>query len=225
MKSRPLGLRALLDCGERLRPTRPNAPEIWRTVWDGEPLLVKSYDHCSPTYRHSVGRIAIGREWWALQRLAGSGRAPQPKQLLAPWAVAMQFVEGVPLERIAPEQASALHLIAEAEGLLSELARCQIAHADLGHDYWSAQGREANLLLTAEGRLVAIDFAGCWKLDQAGWPGTRSLGRALQLHDELLITKLLYHFADDSLANHPGWLLPSGRAMAWWDLMKVLGKL
>lgn len=202
-----------------LRPSRPNAPAVWRGTWKGQPALVKCYHHCSTPYRQVVGRLAMSREWWALQQMTSSGRAPLPLDRPRPWTVVMQWLDGTPLEALSPGELPPLQLLEEAEALLSSLAAAGVVHGDLGHDCWSAQGRESNLLVTPSGRLMAIDFAGSWR---ASWPG---LGPAMRAHDELLLTKILYHFGDPSVADHPSWLLPRQRPVVWWDLMALLGKL
>ena len=202
-----------------LRPSRSNAPNVWKGVWSGQPALVKCYQHCSPLYRKTVGRLAMSREWWALNKLASSGRSPLPLARPRPWTVVMEWVEGTPLEALEREVVPVGTLIAEAEALLASLGQAGVVHGDLGHDCWSVQGRESNLLVTDDGRMVAIDFAGCWR---AGWPG---LGEAMRRHDELLLTKILYHFGDETVADHPAWRLPKQRALPWWNLMALLGKL
>ena len=210
---------SLLTDGRPLRPSRSDAPDVWRGIWSGQPALVKCYHHCASLYRQTVGRLAMSREWWALNRLADSGRAPLPLARPRPWTVVMQWVEGTPLEALPRDAVSVGALIIEAEGLLTSLGQAGVVHGDLGHDCWSVQGRESNLLLTDEGRLMAIDFAGCWR---AGWPGP---GAAMRRHDELLLTKILYHFGDETVANHPAWRLPQQQALPWWNLMALLGKL
>ena len=215
-------LQTLLATGQPLRATHPRAPEIWRLSWEGDALLLKSYHHTSAAYRQTVGRVAISREWDALTRLSGSGISPAPKWRLSPWSMVMEWVEGTSLE--ASADLCCQTLLQQAETLLKTLEAKKLAHADLGHDFWGRTGRPSNLIWTCDQRLVAIDFAGSIPLDRG--PGTfRNLAKALQLHDQLLLTKLLYHFGDPSLLDHPAWKLPARRSMPWWDLMRALGKL
>ena len=212
------------DQARPLRATRPNAPNVWRCQWQGQAALVKSYHHCSRAYRQTVGRLAMNREWWALQRLAQLGSAPQPLARPLPWVVVMEWVEGTPLESLQRGQVPAAKLVTEAERLLDSFARAGVVHGDLGHDCWSVQGRESNVLVTAGARLMAIDFAGSCSAGGWFWPWNR-IASALQLHDQLFLTKVLYHWGDPSMTGHPGWRLPSQRTLAWWDLMKLLGKV
>ncbi len=217
-------LSALLQSARLLRPSRANAPDIGWVPWQGRAALLKSYHHCSPIYRHTVGRLALDREWRALRRLEGSGRAPLPLARPLPWVVVMEWIEGTPLEAVQRGQLPASHLVAETEALLATLADAGVVHGDIGHDHWSVQGRESNIMLAPGGRMVAIDFAGSWSLQGPARPW-HGLGRALHQHDQLLLTKVLYHLGDESTESHPGWRLPSQRPLAWWDLMKLLGKV
>lgn len=217
-------LKTLLNAGQQVRPSHPKAPEIWRFSWQGEELLLKSYHHSPALYQNSVGRLAISREWDALTRLADSQVAPAPKWRLSGCSMVMQWVEGTPLESLPTQHHRSAALLSSAEKLLKTLSDHRLAHADLGHDFWGRMGRPSNLLWTDDNRLVAIDFAGSLPLDRGPRP-VKNLAWALQLHDELLLTKILYHFTDPALKEHPAWQLPSKRSMAWWDLMRALGKL
>lgn len=215
---------SLLSGARWLRPSRANAPNIGRCLWNGRPALVKSYHHCSSAYRHTVGRLALDREWWALRRLEGSRRAPLPLARPLPWVVVMEWIEGTPLEALSPNEISAGRLVGETLSLLESLADAGVVHGDIGHDHWSVHGRESNILVGTGGHLIAIDFAGSWSLAGPARPW-HGLARALKLHDQLLLTKVLYHLGDDSVIDHPGWRLPSQRTLAWWELMKLLGKV
>lgn len=217
-------LKTLLNAGQQVRPSHPKAPDIWRVSWQGEELLLKSYHHSPALYQNTVGRLAIAREWDALSRLASSRTAPAPKWRLSASSMVMQWVEGIPLESLTTQGLDCEKLLSAAQTLLKTLSDNQLAHADLGHDFWGRMGRPSNLLWTDDGRLVAIDFAGSVPLQRGPRP-VKNLARALQLHDELLLTKLLYHFPDPALKEHPAWQLPSKRSIAWWDLMRALGKL
>lgn len=224
MTTNPPDLPSLLAAGERLRPSHPKAPEIWKLLWEGEALLLKSYHHAGPAYRQTVGRLAISREWDALSKLSGKQVAPAAKWRLSPWSMVMEWVDGFPLEAYTPTDLCCQTLLGQAEKLLHTLEASHLAHADLGHDFWGKTGRPSNLIWTRDHRLVAIDFAGSVPLNR-GPAAARKIARALQLHDQLLPTKILYHFADDSFRDHPAWQLPARRGMPWWDLMRALGKV
>lgn len=135
----------------------------------------------------------------------------------------MEWVEGTPLEDWTRGRCPADHLLREAEQLLAVLAQQRLVHADMGHDFWSPMGRECNLRITAEQRLVAIDFAG--SLRRSPWPLWGGLADCLQQHDQLLLTKILYHFGDASTQDHPAWRYPSQLPPHWWELMRCLGKV
>lgn len=213
----------LIARGVLIREASPQAPELYLGSWNNRKVVLKTYHRTSIVYKHLIGRLAIDREWWALNALSGTGFAPRPLARPNPWSIAMEFIEGVPLEQLPTDYAEVSDLLLQSELLLTVLSQAGIAHGDLGHDYWSAYGREANLIVKSGGKLVAIDFAGAWNL-KSRWPIKR-LGLAMQAHDHLLPTKILYHFAQDKLPDHPGWTYPSKRKLAWWELMKLLGKI
>lgn len=205
------------------RPARPNAPRVVAGHWGSAPAVLKSYDHCHWLYRQTVGRLAINRECWALERMADSGRAPIFFARPNPWSLIMERVEGEPLESLETGDVEPEQLVAEAEVLLRHLEVAGVVHADLGHDFWSDMGRECNLIWSCEQRLVAIDFAGSIPLLAGRWPWHR-LTQVLRSHDRLLVSKVLHHFAP-SLKGHPGWTYPSDLDPRIWELWRLLGKL
>lgn len=216
-------LEQLVAKGSLVRPSHPKAPEIWKVNWEGRIHLLKSYHHTKKTYQQTVGRLAISREWNALTRLSDRGVAPLPIWRLTPWSMTMEWVEGTSLEKLPNTPGLCDRLLAAAETLIRSLQQAGLAHADLGHDFWGTMGRESNLLWTPDERLVAIDFAGSLPTNR-GPAAVKNLARALQLHDELLVTKVLYHFGDPR-SEHPAWKYPSRRSLDWWNLMRVLGKI
>ena len=135
----------------------------------------------------------------------------------------MEWVDGISLEKLPNSPELLAKLLPAAENLVKGLQKAGLAHADLGHDFWGTMGRESNVLWTPDERLVAIDFAGSVPADR-GPAAVKNLARALQLHDELLVTKVLYHFGSPQ-TEHPAWQLPARRSVDWWNLMRVLGKV
>ena len=209
--------------GTTLRAERVHSPRVISCRWEGRAVVLKTYEHCSFFYRHVVGRMAMAREWWVLNKLSGSGHAPEPVARLSPWSVVMSQVSGQSLEHLNPDQRVTDELLSEAENLLRTLAASGIVHGDIGHDFWSDMGREANLIWTHDHRLVAIDFAGSVPL-RMPWP-LKAVSEALHHHDRLVLTKLLYHFGRETHPEHPAWKEPSRWPIQRWDLLRFLGKL
>lgn len=203
-----------------LRPNRKDAPCVQRIQTSTGYSVRKSYENCSALLRETVGRWAIGRECWALEKLSASSHTPTLLSRPNRYTMVCEFVEGTPLEQLNPKSINLQELRKQAESLLADLEEVRVAHGDLGHDHWQAMGRESNLIWTPDERLVAIDFAGALPLDSQ-WPIFRSLGAALRCHDLLLRDKLQHHF--------PGF--PQGPAvgldwpMSLWDLLRTLGKI
>ena len=201
-----------------LREPRPHAPSVERTP-DG--LVRKSYDNCPPLLRWSVGRLAISRECWALQKLAGSLHVPRLVSRPNPWTMVSEFVKGTPLESLPPEDAPHNLLMEQTRSLLFDLREAGVVHGDLGHDHWQDMGRETNLIWSSDSRLVALDFAGSLPLNPS-LPGFRAVSRALHLHDRLLQTKIAYHFCPEM----ENWTAEQTRwPLQVWELLRFLGKL
>lgn len=200
-----------------LRPDRHHAPTV---LLQDDGLVLKSYDNCPAWLRHSVGRLAVGREWWALCRLEGSRHAPRAIARPNPWSIVTEYIPGTPLESLAPGVVDPGELLREARSLLHDLGEAGVVHADLGHDHWQSFGRECNLIWSNEKTLVAIDFAGAFAMSAN--PVTARFARLLRGHDLLLESKIVFHFGAD----------PGGRRapqVEWnagtWELLRILGKI
>lgn len=209
--------------GVSLRSERPNSPQVIRCLWNQTSVVLKTYEHCPWWYKNTVGRLAMSREWWVLKKLSGSGHAPEPICRLSPWSVVMTEVVGTSLEDLEPDFPATDKLLKQAECLLQTFQQAEIVHGDIGHDFWSDMGREANLIWTPEQRLVAIDFAGSLPLRLPWFLG--SVSQALHYHDRLLLTKILYHFGRNSHPEHAAWKESSHWPIKRWELLRFLGKL
>lgn len=182
-------------------------------------FVFKSYHNCSPLIRNTVGRLAIGRECWALRRLEFSDHTPKLIAQTGPFSVKMEFIEGRPLEHL--PKLDPKRLYSEAESLLGDLKKAGVIHSDLGHDHWQNMGRETNLIWTEDQRLKTFDFSGALPFASSS-PLAKRLLHALRQHDQLLLTKMKYHFPSqdsDQVAPTTEW------PIELWDLLRLLGKL
>lgn len=201
-----------------LRAPRRHAPSV-EQIKSGE--VRKSYADCPFWLRNSVGRLAIGRECWALERLRSSKHAPRLVKRPDPFTVVTEFIEGQPLERLLPGEIDPDRLLNQAASLLHDLRAAGVVHADLGHDHWQSFGRECNLIWTRRETLVAIDFAGALPL-QSGFPLLSRLTDLMQRHDQLLLSKIVFHFG----AGVEGQNFPEVRwKQGTWELLRLLGKV
>ena len=204
-----------------LRAPRKDSPSVELVENDGVPAVRKSYRHCSIFLRHTVGRLAIARECWALARLETSVHVPQLLDRPDSFTAVIEYMEGISLEKLDPATVDTEALATQAESLLADLKAAGVAHGDIGHDHWQSMGREANLIWTPDSKLVAIDFAGSVPIHSRFRP-VANLGRLLSHHDTLLKAKILHHFPgmnSSLLQAHTQWPLEL------WELLRFLGKL
>lgn len=205
-----------------LRPVRRHSPRVTLIEWKGRSAVKKCYAHCPFWLRHSVGRLALSRESWALSRLEFSRHTPLILDRPKPYTLIMEYVDGTPLEELDPT-GEYPNLESELDSLLEDLSQACVVHGDLGHDHWHDWGRESNLIWTGRGELKAIDFAGSLPLAGDGLLALRPLRRlcqALHHHDLLLKTKVQKRFGKEqkpSVALH--W------PVDLWELLRLLGKL
>lgn len=200
-----------------LRPDRRHAPTV---VLQDDGLVMKSYDNCPVWLRHTVGRLAVSREWWALRQLEGSRHAPRAIARPNPWSIVTEYIPGIPLESLNPGTVDPHELLREARSLLDDLAKSGVVHADLGHDHWQSFGRECNLIWSDRKALVAIDFAGALPLSSN--PLTNRFAQLLRGHDLLLESKIVFHFGADlggKRAPQVEW------SPGTWELLRFLGKI
>lgn len=202
-----------------LRPARTDAPSVLLSEKNGQRIVSKSYAHCPLPLRETVGRWATHRECSALERLSFSDHAPRLISRVDRYTVESEYIAGTPLENLDAAQVDPALLADQVDSLLADLIRAGITHGDLGHDHWQEMGRESNLIWTGE-RLVAIDFAGSLPLRSA-IPMVGRVAGALSHHDQLLKTKVAYHFPGPEPVRSVACDWPLGL----WDLLRVLGKL
>lgn len=201
-----------------LRPPRPYAPSVELTE-AGE--VLKSYRNSPFWLRNTVGRLVVRRECWALERLQKSAHAPKLFGRPDPFTVATEYIEGQPLEKLTPGDLDPERLWEQAVSLLQDLKLAGVVHADLGHDHWQSFGRECNLIWTPKETLVAIDFASALPL-RSGLPLISRLAGLLHRHDQLLLSKTVFHFGATAQPNEfPQVYWKPGT----WELLRVLGKV
>lgn len=208
-------LPAVLPVVQELRPARGRSPALRLVELDGEPAVVKTFADTPAWYRFTVGRFSLAHELAAYRRLEGCPGIPR---LLA-WsrdALALEYVEGRPLEEIPPGQLPVTALEQLRETLARMHAR-NMAHADLGHDFNGGLGRETNMLWSATGRLYLVDLGSV--VTRPGF-----LARAMMAHDRLALTKLVLRYFPD-LDDRPALEHPVRVPPHYWRLWRLLGKI
>lgn len=195
-----------------LRPVEPPRATLRLVEHQGRRLVTKDFFDTPAWYRNTVGRGLIQREREAYRRLRGVPGIPQLLDSPRPDLLAMEYIPGVELSRLAPGELPPVALDQLRE-TLDGMHGAGVLHLDLGHDSHGDLGRETNMIWSAErGRLYVLDLAGAlWRRLP------RALFQGLAMHDDLALTKLDRRFfgregpldADDL----PGWASRLFRAL------------
>jgi pimeloyl-ACP methyl ester carboxylesterase len=167
---------------------RPGAP----------PLIVKDWGRRSRFVRRWLAPRLIAHELAALERLEGLAGVPRPAGRVGRHALAMEYLEGVPLQRHRSLQLPPAFFDA-LEGIIEGIAARGLVHLDLRSP--------TNVLCTSSGAPGIVDLGGAFPV-----PLPAALRRALH---RSAIAKLRARFAaraggSDAAAAPPGHDLKAG---------------
>lgn len=121
---------------------------VYRLNWRGRPAALKDFSANSWPARMLWARPLLRREARALALLADSGGSPKPLGWAGPDALLMEFIEGLPVSKLAAPPAP--EFFDAAEVLLRRSHTLGVVHGDI---------RRFNILADADGRPWLIDFA------------------------------------------------------------------
>lgn len=136
----------------------------------GQRWVVKDFSACPWFIRNTLGRWMIGRELYALERLAGIPGIPQNAVRIDVYAFAYHFVEARPLAQVPASELSPAFFLAY-EALVQQMHDRGLAHLDLRNS--------GNVLISPDFQPILIDFQS-WLTLPRWWPG---LARYLQKID------------------------------------------
>src|SRR5690606_19499835 len=125
-------------------------PDVYRTVVDGTPAVVKDYRRYRGTPLSLVARLLVRREARVLQQLNGWKHAPALLGTMGGLALGMEFIPGTTLSagvQVGQEVFDQLH------GALLRLHAAGITHNDL---------HGTNVVVSA-GVPVLLDFTSAWR--------------------------------------------------------------
>ena len=117
---------------------------------DGCCVAVKDFAQTSRAFRRWVAPFLVRRECAALRRLQGVPGVPRFYGRIDRLALAMEYIEGRPLDTFAQGQLPA-EAFARAQEVIDAIHARGVSHGDLK--------RRSNLLLTPDGEIYLIDFA------------------------------------------------------------------
>lgn len=124
---------------------------VYRFRQRGIDWVIKDYSQCPAPLRLTLGRLFIGREVKALERLQGIDGVSSCHRRLGPYTLTYPFVEGDSLKDLARSGESVSEeFFSHLEKLVTQMHRRGVAHLDLRN--------MGNILRTRDGRPHLIDF-------------------------------------------------------------------
>jgi RIO-like serine/threonine protein kinase len=132
-----------------LRDGRWANAQVYRAEFAGRSWVVKDFSRRSFWVRNTIGRLLLRRELSALKQLEGIRGIPQHAVLVDRHAIAAEFIPGVTLGQVPPEQMAAPFFI-ELERLMRAVHARDIVHLD-------TRGT-GNMLRQPDGAPALIDF-------------------------------------------------------------------
>ena len=156
----------------------------------GRRLIVKDFGTKGLLERNLIGRIVIGRELRAYRELAGIYGLPSQFKRLSPFSLAIEYLEGQDLGRIAHSEIGP-GVILQFERIMEDLHERGWVHLDLQ--------RRSNILLV-NGKVFVVDLASAFHPGGVPVIG-RLLTRIMSFFDHLSLVKLKSIFAPELLSR------------------------
>ncbi|MBM4278320.1 MAG: hypothetical protein FJ130_10655 [Deltaproteobacteria bacterium] len=122
-------------------------PDLSRVEVDGQAFMVKDVRRRNFFLRWTLGLWLIQQEWKIYSRLKGVKGVPQPLERIDRFAFAMEFIQGIPIERgetIPPS------FFSDLDQVLKGIHSRGVVHMDLRH--------KGNILVSGKGEPFLIDF-------------------------------------------------------------------
>lgn len=174
---------------------------------DGARAAVKDYIHAPRAFRTFVAPWLLNREERALRVLDGTWGVPQCFARIDRCALAMEYVEGTPMDRyslgeLAPEVFEA------AQKTIDAIHERGVSHCDLK--------RRSNLILTPYGDVCVIDFAAAIVGRRALNPFANWLQREMAQVDNKSVPRLKKFVAPELLTDDDKHKLATPTVLERW---------
>jgi hypothetical protein len=143
--------RATFESAQRslLRDGRWANARVWRAEIDGQSWVIKDFAPRAWWVRHSIGRMFVRRELATVRRLQGIKGVPPDAFRLDAFALALRYIDGETLGKVALERQTAAYFAA-LEHLLQQIHARGVVHLD-------TRG-SGNVLMRPDGTPAIIDF-------------------------------------------------------------------
>ena len=129
--------------------TRPDLRLV--LLGNGRKIIVKDFKKSGWFFKTTLGPIMIAREYDVLERLRDVDGVPRPVQMIDKYAFAMEYVDGVSLDKITDKKYLTAELFDGFKKIVAEMHERNIAHCDLRCN--------GNYMRRRDGKPYIIDFA------------------------------------------------------------------
>jgi len=137
---------------EYLRTAGGTRPDLRVVDTEQGKIVVKDFSRSDILFRLIVGPILIRREYGALRKLIGVDGVPRLVGRLDRYALAIEHVPGVSLDRVLPAALTG-DFYTDLRRVIDDMHSRGVAHCDLRS--------RGNVMLGDDGRPYVIDFAAC----------------------------------------------------------------
>ena len=174
------------------RTAEGTRPDLRVVKVDGRTIVVKDFRRSDFLFRTIVGPILIRREYGALRKLIGVRGIPQLVCKLDRYALAMEHIAGVSLEKVAVGTLNS-DFYEELKTILHRTHDHGVAHCDLRS--------RGNVMLGDDGNPYVVDFAACVYRGRGINPFIRWLFSQFVLADNNAILRIKKRLSPDILTE------------------------
>lgn len=177
---------------EYYRTAGGTRPDLRVVETDQGKIVVKDFRRSDALFRLIVGPILIRREYGALRKLLGVSGVPQLVGRIDRYALAIEHVPGVSLDRVLPTSLDNA-FFTELLRVIDDMHGRGVAHCDLRS--------RGNVMLGDDGRPYVVDFAAC-VFRGRGWnPLIRWLFGQFVLADRNAVLRIKRRHSPDLLSD------------------------
>jgi len=195
--------------GKRYQP-EVHLLKIYEKLW-----IMKDYYNKPLWVKYLIAPLLIQREYKIYQKLKGIKGVPKVYKKIDPFASIVEFIEGEDASKLPLQTKLEESFFSKLEKLIQEIHSRGVVHGDLGH---MDLLREANIIISPEGEIYIIDFAGAFLKPLLPDPLSMYLYTLLKRHDLRAIPKFKKHFNPSLLTKEENKLLN----YSMWGERKVI---
>lgn len=206
---------------ETLRHGGGSRPDVLLIRVGNESAVLKDYAPTDKWYRQMVARFVTRRELRALRVLEGVSGVPKLLRVIKPDAFLMEYLPGTNARGYSSNNGNSTGVFPESfftatKRMLDEMHARGIAHCDLRS--------RGNLLVSAEGSAVALDFVAHYRRGSRWNPLDRWLFNQFCQADRNAVAKLKQRYAPHLLTQDESASLDKYKKSPLERIARVLGR-